>query len=40
MKGFRLKGGETEIVKHSKLKGEETKRAFETMTQAGTWAWA
>ena len=31
MKGCRLKGGETEIVKHSKPKGEETEREFETV---------
>ena len=32
MKGCRLKGGETKIVKHSKPKGEETEREFETVT--------
>ena len=31
MKGCRLKGGETEIVKHSKPKGEETEKEFETV---------
>ena len=31
MKGYRLKGGETEFVKHSKPKGEETEREFETV---------
>ena len=31
VKGCRLKGGETEIVKHSKPKGEETERGFETV---------
>ena len=31
MKGCRLKGGETEIVKHSKPKGEETERELETV---------
>ena len=31
MKGSRLKGGETEIVKHNKPKGEETKKELETM---------
>ena len=31
MKGCRLKGGETEIVKHSKPKVEETEREFETV---------
>ena len=29
VKGCRLKGGETEIVKHSKPKGEKTEREFE-----------
>ena len=31
MKGCRLKSKETEIVKHSKPKGEETEREFETV---------
>ena len=31
MKGCRLKGGETEIVKHRKPKGEETEKEFETV---------
>ena len=31
MKGCRLKGGETKIVKHNKPKGEETEREFETV---------
>ena len=31
MKGCRLKSRETEIVKHSKPKGEETEREFETV---------
>ena len=29
VKGCRLKGGETKIVKHSKPKGEKTEREFE-----------
>ena len=32
VKGCRLKGGETEIVKHSKPKGEKTEREFEIVT--------
>ena len=31
MKGCHLKGGKTEIVKHSKPKGEETEKEFETV---------
>ena len=31
MKDCRLKSKETEIVKHSKPKGEETEREFETV---------
>ena len=40
MKGCRLKGGEIEIVKHSKPKGQETEREYETVRQAWAWAWA
>ena len=31
VKGCRLKGRETEIVKHNKPKGEETEKEFETV---------
>ena len=31
VKGCRLKGGETEIVKHSKPKGEKIEREFEIL---------